>query len=184
MNHASFRRLAAGASLALGTFAAVAAPITAATVTYDAGNRNLVITPNDAQSRTLTAGEAFTISGNWATTWDGSDCQLCVTQTYIAGLPGFPAQGNLHNPPRNFLNQFGGGTYSFTFNAPTAAGTYYLGGGFSYDFNFVPGIVGFANANNEVSYAITVANAVPEPGALSLAGLALLGLVTASRRRR
>jgi PEP-CTERM motif len=182
MNLSSINRLAAGACLLLGTLAAVAAPITAATVTYSTGNRNLVITPSDAQTRTLTAGETFTISGAWSSTYTGADCGLCNTQVYIAGLPGFLVQGNLYNPG-GLVNLNSSGAYNFTFTAPTVSGTYYLGGGYSYDRFFVNGIVGFANASNAVSYAITVASAVPEPGALSLAALALLGLAAASRRR-
>jgi hypothetical protein len=93
-------------------------------------------------SATVDPGATITLSGThqWGPITDMSYCPGCIIQTYVAWVP--PAAANGATPFNKGL-QSGGNSYytykpatnfTFTTQAPTVPGTYYIGKGESWDY--------------------------------------------------
>ena len=180
----NFKTLATGAALALGLAASGAHAQTAqSSVNYDFIHGFFTVTDDGPSVLNVNAGQLVTVSGNWSVTdTDDSYCAFCVIQLYAAGLPGLPTQANLYS---NVISggDSSSGNYSMTFNAPTVAGSYFIGGTTSLDYQFNT-VSGGANGDGFVNYQINVAG-VPEPAtwAMMLVGFGGLGAVLRNRRR-
>jgi len=176
--------LAAGAALALGLMGATAHAQTAASsVDYGQIHGTFTITDDGADVLNVNPGDSITVTGDWsAADTNNGYCPDCVIQLYLAGLPGLPVQADLYSG--GIFNNLSG-RYSLTFDAPTTAGTYYLGGASSLQFHFI-GIDGGANGAGLVNYQINVGEAVPEPAAwaMMLMGFGGLGALLRNRRSR
>jgi PEP-CTERM motif len=178
-----FKMLAAGAALALSLMGATAHAQTAASsVDYTQLHGPFTITDNGPDVLNVNPGDSITVTGDWsAVALNTDDCPACNIQLYLAGLPGLPVQADLYNSII-FSNQ--SGTYSLTFDAPTTAGTYYLGGATTLEHNFI-GVSGGANGDSLVNYQINVTQPVPEPAtwAMMLVGFGGLGALLRNHRR-
>ena len=167
--------------LATGTGAAQAAFTTAPSVTYFTAP-SLTITPTGPTTINVAPGATFNVEGAWSGGGEDPSCSLCVVQAYLAGLSPLLGQINLDNDINFSFIQTG--NYSGSFTAPLTAGTYYIGAALTYDFDFVPGVIGFGNGRDQVSYIINVGEAaIPEPLSAALLGAGLLGLAVVRRRR-
>jgi hypothetical protein len=175
--------LAAGAALALGLMGATAHAQTAASsVDYAQLHGAFTITDNGPDVLNVNPGDSITLTGDWsAVASNTDDCRTCIIQLYLAGLPGLPVQADLYS---DVIFSDHSGSYSLTFDAPTTAGTYYLGGATSLERNFI-GISGGANGDGLVNYQINVGQPVPEPAtwAMMLMGFGGLGAFLRNRRR-
>jgi hypothetical protein len=144
---------------------------------------SLTITPTGLTTLAVQPGGTFSVSGGWSGGGLDPGCPDCIVQAYLAGLSPLLGQINLDvdiNFP--FIQS---GNYAGSFTAPLAAGTYYIGGALTYQFDFIPGVIGSANSADQVSYIINVASvsAVPEPATLALLGLGVAGIAALRQRR-
>ena len=161
------------------------ADTTAPVVSYTFDNQNLTITPTGPTTINVAAGGSFTVTGAWSSVYNGGDSEYI--QTYLAGLSPISGQINLFDPasqgtnPGDYLSS-GSGSYSGIFTAPTVAGTYFIGGGYTADYQFDPGVNGTANGLGQVSYIVNVAQTL-EPSSLILIGTGLLGVAGTLRKR-
>ena len=185
MQNKLFSTLAILCAVACGLSSAHATT-TAPTVLYTFDNQNLTITPTGPTTINVAAGDVFTVSGAWSSFYNHQG-DASYVQTYLAGLAPLSGQINLFDPasqgsnPGNYFSS-GSGLFSGSFIAPTLAGTYYLGGGFTQDYHFDPGVNAVANGSNQVSYIVNVAQ-TPEPSSLLLLGTGVLGVAGTVRKR-
>ncbi len=168
--------LSAAAALAIAAPAAATVYTPATSVTYDYIHGPYTISDSGPDVLNVGPGASFTVSGDWSSSQtDDSYCPGCVIQLYLAGLPGLPGQADLVSSEG--ITASGG--YSQMFTAPTTLGTYYIGGTYSLQFEFVP-VSGGANGDGLVNYQI---NVVPEPSTWAMLMLGFAGLGYAGFRR-
>lgn len=147
------------------------------------------------------AGSSVRMRADWkivTTKGNGAGyCPGCVIEEYVAWIPSAGANGAtpLNQGLATFLDGYNSngvyssGTFDWTTNAPTVNGTYFVGGGQSLDYYYLPGIEGStgflmsnANVTDVASFQVQV-GAVPVPAAAWLLGSGLLGLVGVARRK-
>lgn len=97
-------------------------------------------------SATVDPGATITLSGThqWGPITDMSYCPGCVIQTYVAWVP--PAAANGATPINKGIQSGGNGYYTykpatnftFTTQAPTVPGIYYIGKGETWDYVYQP----------------------------------------------
>lgn len=172
------RIFVAGAIVAALGGAPAQAITTAPTVDYGFDGLHFNITSSGPTTLTLAPGEAFGVTGSWATSGLISWCPICVIQFYIAGGPSLPGQTNLYNTVVG-NNTVSSGIYSLDLVAPETPGTYYIAGTTTLDFAFQSNRVGAPNGSDQVSYIINVGASdveTPEPASLAILAAGVLGL--------
>lgn len=150
-------------------------------VDYGYIHGDFTVTDSGADVLNVYAGQTFTVSGTWSTTTTNTSyCPGCIFQFYVAGLSPLSGQANLLSG--GYGHTTGSGDYSITFTAPTAAGTYYVGGASIADYNFISGVSGSASGAGDVSYQINV-SAVPELSTWAMMLIGFAGFGFAAYRR-
>ncbi len=136
------------------------------------------ITDSGPDVLNVTPGASFTVSGDWSISdVNSSYCPDCIIQIYLAGLSPLSGQADLAQG----IGFNDSGSYSQAFTAPTAPGTYYIGGVFTLQYGFIP-VSGGANQAGDVNYQINV-RTVPEPATWAMMMLGFAGLSFAGFRR-